>query len=250
VPTLPIGAEGSSVKGGRPSGMITEISPDGTERFRQNDHIFNNIAEEWRNFAGKKAILNELAKIAEKATPDDAFFMSFSGHGYSAALGEFYLMPSDITGHCKKPDDTLLNSAISTDELAQWLRSIDAGEMTLILDACDSAESIAGDFKPGPMGSRGFGQLTYDKRMRILAASQSNQKAYELSTLKEGLLTYSLTEDGLKQGKADWKPVDHKITVGEWLGYAVKAVPQLSKSIDAQQPVLFDFSKTDTLSLQ
>jgi WD40 repeat protein len=220
--------------------------------------------------AGKEAIRAQLESIAKKATPDDLFFVSFSGHGYSEEGGEFYILPSDIKGSCHAVDKTLLNSAISADELADWLRPIDAGEMTLILDACFSAKSVqSGDFKPGPLGSRGLGQLAYDKRMRILAASQTDEVAHEYDTLHQGLLTYVLTQDGLKEGKADWKPKDHKITVGEWLAYAVNALPTFvppnqrddsnSKAAHRpndepantvlQVPALFDFSKTDALQL-
>jgi WD40 repeat protein/uncharacterized caspase-like protein len=221
--------------------------------------------------AGKETIRQQLAAIARQATPDDVFFMSFSGHGYSAEGGEFYILPSDVQGSCRAVDDALLKTAISADELADWLRPIDAGQMTLVLDACFSAESVqAGDFKPGPLGSRGLGQLAYDKRMRILAASQSDEVAHEYDSLHEGLLTYVLTQDGLEEGKADWKPVDKKITVAEWLAYAVDAVPKFvpdkakavaakaagdrfgnsSPNTSLQIPVLFDFSKTDTLQLK
>jgi WD40 repeat protein len=221
--------------------------------------------------AGKQAIRGHLSEIAAQATPDDVFFMSFSGHGYSVSGGEFYVLPSDIQGSCHDVDAGLLQSAISADELASWLRSIDAGEMTLILDACFSAESVqAGEFKPGPLGSRGLGQLAYDKRMRILAASQSDEVAHEYDYLQHGLLTYVLTHDGLDEGEADWKPVDKKIMVGEWLAYAADAVPRFeqdksksstskaagnrfgdsSATTSLQIPALFNFSKTDTLQLQ
>ena len=55
-------------------------------------------------------------------------------------------------------------------------------ELVLIVDACPtSAASIESEgFKPGPLGSRGLGQLAYDKRMRVLAASQSDQAAREM----------------------------------------------------------------------
>lgn len=69
------------------------------------------------------------------------------------------------------------------------------------------------------MGSRGLGQLAYDKRMRFLAASQSDAAALEDSRLEQGLLSYVLTEQGLKEGKADWKPIDKHITLGEWLAF-------------------------------
>jgi hypothetical protein len=128
----------------------------------------------------------------------------------------------------------------------------------------------ANDFKPGPMGSSGLGQLAYDKRMRILAASQPNQVARESDSLHQGLLSYALTQEGLVEGKADWKPVDQKITVGEWLSYAADAVPKLDpRSIantdtkgvavegaaalgarSAQIPAVFDFSKSDSFVLQ
>ena len=221
--------------------------------------------------ASKEAIHEQLAAIASKATPDDVFFMSFSGHGYSAENGEFYILPSDIQGSCRAVNGALLKTAISADELTDWLRPIDAGGMTVILDACFSAESVeAGDFKPGPLGSRGLGQLAYDKRMRVLAASQSDEVAHEYDYLQQGLLTYFLTNEGLDQRKADWKPADNKIMVGEWLAYAATAVPNFipdqSKAVTSkaardrfgssstntlfQIPALFDFSKADTLSLQ
>jgi WD40 repeat protein len=222
--------------------------------------------------AGREAIKQQLSLIAAQATPDDVFFMSFSGHGYSAPDGEFYILPSDIRGSCHAVDGAMLKTAISADELADWLRPIDAGQMTLILDACFSAESVqSGDFKPGPLGSRGLGQLAYDKRMRILAASQSDEVAHEYNSLHHGLLTYVLTHNGLDEGKADWKPIDRKIMVGEWLSYAANSVPKFvppsrssasaskaagdrfgnnSTNRTIQIPALFDFSKLDSLQLQ
>jgi WD40 repeat protein/uncharacterized caspase-like protein len=229
--------------------------------------------------ATKERIREALERISSEATPDDVFFMSFSGHGYGDERGQFYLLPSDIEGNCRKVDRALLKKAISADELAEWLRTIDAGEMTFVLDACQSASSVeANDFKPGPMGSRGLGQLAYDKRMRILAASQGNQAAQESNLLgnddpgdnrTRGLLSYVLTDEGLEQGQADWKPKDGKITVGEWLAYAADEVPKrlvaggvqaprgflhVAKPVEAvgspQVPAVFDFSKKDEFVLQ
>jgi WD40 repeat protein len=216
--------------------------------------------------ATRTRIREALADIASKATPDEVFFLSFSGHGYTAPNGQFYLLPADVEGTCGKPDAELLKNAISADDLTEWLRPIDVGELTFILDACYSAASVeANDFKPGPMGSRGLGQLAYDKRMRILAASQSDEQAQEDSRFGQGLLSYALTEEGLVQGKADWKPRDKQIMIGEWLSYAADAVPKLSSSkntneagrafiVDvirrAQIPAVFDFSKQDQFVIQ
>jgi WD40 repeat protein len=239
--------------------------------------------------ATKQNIHDALQKIAASATPNDVFFLSFSGHGYGDNRdGQFYIFPSDVQGRCNGVDDAMLRQAISADELAEWLRPIDTGEMTFVLDACHSASSVeANDFKPGPMGSHGLGQLAYDKRMRILAASQSDQAAQESyfsvengsSVLRaQGLLSYELTREGLENKKADWKPVYGEITVGKWLSYAADAVPKFlmadaaHKSVEsgaaktgrsmgqgdesipgtksAQIPAVFDFSKKDTFVLQ
>lgn len=149
--------------------------------------------------------------------------------------------------------------------------------MTMIVDACQSAASVQAEgFKPGPMGSRGLGQLSFDKGMRILAASQSDEFALEDQRLKHGLLTFSLINDGLEAINADHEPKDSKVWLDEWLKYGVKRVPSLADEVKsgtvkvanrgpelgavrvdvpatsgkpaaaarpAQQPTLFDFAK-------
>jgi hypothetical protein len=161
---------------------------------------------------------------------------------------------------------------LSSDELSGWLREVDAGEMVMVVDSCHSAATVEAEgFKPGPMGSRGLGQLAYDKGMRILAASKSTQSAIERGGgIDEGLLSYALVHEGLELGLADFRPKDGKILVSEWLEYGAQEVPQLyaegeakgvirrkggpstareiyhgSKQTPAlyQQPILFDFAK-------
>jgi WD40 repeat protein len=228
------------------------------------------VSTDLTNEATKSKIRYTLAAIAASATPDDVFFLSFSGHGYSDPKSQFYILPSDVQGSCRGVDEQMLRSAISADELTEWLRPIDAGQMTFILDSCDSASSVeANGFKAGPMGSSGLGQLAYDKRMRILAASQPNQAARESDALQQGLLSYALSELGLAERKADWNPVDGKIMVGEWLGFAANAVPSILQSgaiqtqrgvipvgepqhtvPPVQTPAVFDFAKQDSFILQ
>jgi hypothetical protein len=110
--------------------------------------------------------------------------------------------------------------------------------MVLIIDACHSAAVVEQPwFKPGPMGSRGLGQLAYDKRMRVLAASQANDFAIEASGIGHGLLTYALTIDGLESGKADHQPKNRKIELGEWLAWGVQRVPKLHQSLRTERSV-------------
>lgn len=223
--------------------------------------------------AGKEAIRLALELIGRRATPNDVVLVTFSGHGYAERNGLFYLLPADVTGDCHKADDRLLHSSISSDELARWLSPIDAGEITVVLDACHSAESIqAGEFRAGPLGSSGLGQLAYDKGMRVLAASQADGVALEFhELLQHGLLTYILIQQGLVDAKADWRPQDGTIGLDEWLAYAERQVPlfspgefalsrakapipdadkQTSRGQALQQPALFDFGGGSDITLQ
>lgn len=143
----------------------------------------------------------------------------------------------------------------------------DASDITMFIDECQSADSVQGnDFKPGPMGRRGLGQLAFDKGMRILAASQSDEDALENGRIQHGFLSYALVKEGLDIQKADFKPVDKKISLDEWLSYGVSRVPLLAedmkegkltvvraatlvsadgklKKTSNQHPSIFDFAK-------
>jgi hypothetical protein len=168
-----------------------------------------------------------------RARPEDFVLISFSSHGFADEKGNFYFVPYD-TGKVneQKITENLIRHCISSEELANWLRDVDAGEMVMIVDACHSAATVdAEGFKPGPMGSRGLGQLAYDKGMRILTSTQANDVALESELIKQGLLTYALTHDGIEAGEADFKPKDKTITLAEWLDYGVWRVPTLYEEV-------------------
>jgi WD40 repeat protein len=216
------------------------------------------------------------AEGLEKAQPEDLVLLAFSSHGFTDPRGVFHMVLADI-GRDEPQDritEELQKRTLSSDELSGWLREVDAGELVMIVDACHSEATVAYDgFKPGPMGSRGLGQLAYDKGMRILAASKSGQSAIELGgNIKEGLLTYALVHEGLEEGKADFQPKDGKILMSEWLAFGAQEVPNLFNSGNGlkgekptvqstrdiiylgpdqappsyQQPLLFNFAKTET----
>ena len=214
----------------------------------------------------------QLAKLGlnEAARPEDVVLLSISSHGYTDDHGTFHFVLGDV----KEPQrvtPALDRSTLTSEQLSAWLRQVDAGELVLIVDACQSEATVNSEgFKPGPMGSRGLGQLAYDKGMRVLAASKAKESAFERAGLRHGLLSYALIQRGLEEGGADWKPKDQKITIGEWLAFAEQEVPKLfiegeekgvvqrrgapegtrdsyqgSKKTPQryQQPTLFDFKK-------
>jgi WD40 repeat protein len=169
------------------------------------------------------------------ATPQDLVLLFFSSHGDTDDQGNFYIVPYDI-GQTALCDNTpisetdyaqILQRCISSEELSLWLRYVDAGEMMMIVDACHSAAAVEnGEFKPGPMGSRGLGQLAYDKRMKILAATQGDNVAREFKELNQSLLSYVLTREGIEEERADFKPADQVVMMTEWLQYGEAGVPK------------------------
>lgn len=205
----------------------------------------------------------------QPARPEDLLILAISSHGFTDDAGAFHFVLSDVGNLEQKVTPELTRRTLSSEELAAWLRDVDAGDMVLIVDACQSAATIESNgFKPGPIGSRGLGQLAYDKGMWVLAASKSRQSAFEARGLRHGVLSYALAFQGLEGRLADWRPPDGRITMGEWLSFAERQVPRLFSEGEArggvadpvkrlverhayhgsgqtpisyQQPVLFDF---------
>lgn len=201
------------------------------------------------------------------ATPDDLVVLYIASHGYADPSGKFYVVPSDIgepagiseelLDRCLKRSEhstscqaaqEFLRHNISSDELTQWLETVDSGDMVLVLDSCHSGAIPGAGFKPGPMGDRGFGQLSYDKGMLVLAATQSEN--LDWGTLESGdqsLLTYALMQ----------QPTDEEaFNLKQWLSRAGKQVPELYRRFvkdeqqespatvhQPQQPALFDFTR-------
>jgi WD40 repeat protein len=197
-------------------------------------------------------------KLLRAATPDDLVVVYIASHGYADPHGAFYIVPTDI-GETVGVSETLLNRClaednakrgceeamdfikhtISTEDLAQWFSGVDAGEMVLILDSCHSAAVSGREFKPGPMGDRGFGQLSYDKGMIILAATQAENVAKGTRGLNQSLITYALTHE----------PEGKDFGLRQWLSGMEVAVPELYQKYvpeahgEEQKPTLFDFAR-------
>ena len=173
--------------------------------------------------------------------PEDTLIITYAGHGYADRNGIFYLLPFDI-GTNSEDLSAVLSKSISSDELSLWMLDITAQEMIFIVDACNSAAAVQGsDFKPGPMGSRGLGQLAYDKGMRILAATQADNVALELNKLQQGLLSYALLQNGIVEKKADTEADFNQLSAKEWLTYGVKRVPEIYEEVkDGKRTIMVD----------
>jgi hypothetical protein len=218
--------------------------------------------------AGRKVSPNLWDQVDPKhklraATPDDAVVLYVASHGYADPQGTFYLMPHDTglnwgitediltrcqtsadqSPTCKQAQDLLAHSVSSAD-LTSWWSGVDAGELVMILDSCHSGAVPGKEFRPGPLGDPGFGQLSYDKRMQILSASQPAQTAQgEWVTGGDGK---TLLVDALETVAKE----NPQQSLAQWLHGVEEQLPRTAQQLypglkeeDAQLPVLLDFAK-------
>src|SRR5207237_3254783 len=116
------------------------------------------------------------------------------------------------------------------------------GEMVMVLDSCHSGAAPGQGFRPGPLGDRGFGQLAYDKGLRIFAATQPEKVAR--GTAVQGPATLLIealnTAATSTVGQA----------IGAWLRTAEGMLPHRARQLyptlnedDLQWPELMDFRR-------
>ncbi len=218
--------------------LISDDGKDGERVIAENPATRATVKAVLDRLSGRPADVDVLARIPhgreiQAAVPEDLVLISFSGHGFADKKGAFHLFLHDIGADGgRQITDDLLRRVVSSHDLARWMRDVDAGEIILIIDACNSAAIVeGGGFKPGPMGSRGLGQLAYDKGMRVLTATQAENVALESAAVRHGLLTYALVWEGIAAGMADRRLKDGRITLDEWLTYGEKRVPRLYRRI-------------------
>lgn len=171
------------------------------------------------------------------AQPEDAVVIYFAGHGIADGP-RFYLLPHDLgyAGSRSKMDERgrkmLLSRSISDLDLEKAFEKVDAGRLTLIIDACESGQALEAEEKRrGPMNSKGLAQLAYEKGMYVLTAAQGYQAALEAEKLGHGVFTYALVQEGLKTAAADTSPKDGQVDAREWFEYAAARVPELQMAM-------------------
>jgi uncharacterized caspase-like protein len=189
--------------------------------------------------ATKANITQKLNDLAKQVQPEDAVIVFFAGHG-TAQGNQFYLIPHDL-GYDGPRDNLsaaglqkILAHSVSDRELEKLFEVIDAGQLLLVIDACNSGQALEAEEKRrGPMNSKGLAQLAYEKGMYVLTAAQSYQAAQEAAKFGHGFLTYALVEEGLKRGAADREPKNGSIDIREWLNFATDEVPKMQEENSA-----------------
>ena len=169
---------------------------------------------------------------------NDVFILYYAGHG-SVVDDNFYFIPTETV---RLYDVTSLKkTAIDASELQQELRKIKALKQIVIMDACQSGQSVELLAQRGATEEKAIAQLSRSAGIHVLASAGSEQYASEFQSLGHGLFTYVLLE-GLS-GKADGSTLDGKITIYELKSYLDDQVPELSLEHKGKPQYPFTFSR-------
>ncbi len=202
------------------------------------------------HFPEKKAIQQALSDIGKKSKPNDVLLVFFAGHGkLNEKTKQFHFLTAEATAGMDML--TLPGASISSEELFEWMKPhhINVKKRILIFDACHSGQLNkdvvkVGSDSQGYMTARGDEQAEKIKAIEkmneksglfILSASGSDQKAYEISGLEQGVLTYSLLHAIKEQPEIlnDQKYLD----LSRWFNAAERTVSELMKKFKSSQQV-------------
>lgn len=187
--------------------------------------------------ATRTAVLDSLAELAFRVSPDDTVCIFFSGHG--GRFGE----PGNEDSVLATVDTDLgdiKNTSISSDELAHAFSQIISRRFLVFIDACHAGGAaiakILSDDKGNVLKS-GFSQNTFEKLAvgtgRVLIASCRDDEVSNVFTNARNSVFTTTLLDGLR-GAAD-KDASGLIKVFDLFKYISDEVPKLIP--DTQHPI-------------
>lgn len=188
--------------------------------------------------ATRENILKQLTALSNEITLNDVFILYYAGHG-SVVDEKFYFIPTETVR--LYDEDNLKKTAIEAQELQRYLEKVKALKQVIIMDACQSGQSVELLSQRGAVEEKAIAQLSRSAGIHVLASAGSEQYASEFSSLGHGLFTYALLE-GLS-GKADGAPLDGKVTIYELKSYLDDQVPGLSLKYKGRPQYPFTFSR-------
>ncbi|MBI1208891.1 MAG: hypothetical protein GC191_16595 [Azospirillum sp.] len=165
-----------------------------------------------------RANILDLFKQLESTKPEDVVVIYLAGHGENAEQSWFFL-PTEFGRTISLA--AVASEGLSSQMIEQAVVKMGAQHVFLLIDACKSGslqKAFAADADRKDISS-----LSRDAGIHVLAATNKDQLAVELSEIGHGAFTYTVL-DALK-GKADRQPRDGVVRAREILQYAEKEVP-------------------------
>ena len=186
------------------------------------------LVDEDANLVSSLGALNKWlpSKIKKNHTE---LIIYFAGHGLASPNGkELYLIPQD------GDSDLLERTAISRNEIFEFVKKLNPKKVTVFFDTCYSGVSrddqqLMADARPLKIVAD---EQDTPENFTIFSASQLDQISSGLKEAKHGIFSYYLMK-GL-EGKADSNQ-DKKITNGELISYLDENISQKASELGRQQ---------------
>ncbi len=168
-------------------------------------------------------------KVAVMDRPD--VFVYYSGHGAPGGKGQNrgYFLPHDGL-----PGEMMVaEMGYAASDFNQALAELDAGSITVAIDACFSGVTAVGEITPGGRvaGVAARGPVPGRDNCVVFSASSGEETSWWHEDKKHGLFTYFFLK-GL-QGAAAGE--GERLTAGKLRDYLVQTVPATALSMDKEQ---------------
>jgi len=196
-----------------------------------------------RAISPTKANIEAAFSSARSARPEDVLFAYLAGHALSLRTGtDTYCY---LTQEARSTNPAVLSdpavrtrSAITSEELTEWVKQIPALKQVMVLDTC-SAGAAAGrliEKRSVPSDQvRAIARLKDRTGFHVLMGCASDAVSYEASRYGQGLLTYALLQGMRGAALREGQFVD----VSRLFQYAADEVPELARDIGGiQRPIV------------
>jgi hypothetical protein len=180
-----------------------------------------------------------LLRLIDAAQPGDSVALFLSGHGLQDGAGDFYFATHDTdAGAPARVEETALRWSF----FQTTLRSLQAKQVFLFLDACHSGSALG---ERQASSERLAEALAKRAGVLVFASSRGGEFSYEADTREHGAFTAALL-DGIGEGQADLViegERDGRITAAELLAYLQDRVPRLTGNRQTPTaPLILGFS--------
>jgi WD40 repeat protein len=182
-----------------------------------------------------KENIRKAFEAARKAKPSDILVVYLAGHG--VAIHDIYAYPAEDARTLDLADPAVrAQTAISSEEFAEWMKLVPALHQVMIIDTCAAgaaAEKLVEKREVPGDQVRAIERLKDRMGVFVLMGSAADAASYEASQFGQGLLTYAL----LRGMKGAALRDDQYVDVARLFHDAEDEVPELARNIGGvQQP--------------
>ncbi|MEY4751561.1 MAG: hypothetical protein RIQ60_3775 [Pseudomonadota bacterium] len=180
-----------------------------------------------------RANLRAAFEALKQARPGDIVVVYLAGHGVAAK--DLYYYPSQEAGSLLVEDPAVwAQRAVSSDELAVWLKDSPALKQVLLLDTCAAgaaARSLLAVRDTPADQIRALDRMKDRAGVYVLMGAAADRVSYESSEYQQGLLTYALLKGMSGERLREGQYVD----IAPLLDYVADQVPLLARGIGGIQ---------------